>query len=245
MTNLATQSLMILFNICLCSPIGLNDFRKLVIWNVGQGSWSTLRQGQTCYHFDAGGEKAPLRKIAAFCENRKNILFLSHDDFDHIRYSGWLAHRLKACWSVQIQLKKIFRRVKTPPPTCTEQDFDSLLIYAPAPELVLTQKNANLQSLVYISNHVLFPGDAPATSERIWNSNPQISSVRYLILGHHGSRTSTSQELLAKISDLKMAFASARRHRYGHPHAETLWRLRQHHTPVLTSEDWGNIELRL
>lgn len=241
MTNWKSQILLIFFSISLCSPIGPNDFQTLIIWNVGQGSWSTLRHGSTCFHFDAGGETAPLRQIAAFCEKRKNILFLSHDDFDHIRYAGWLARQLKSCWAISPRLQIFFQRLKNPPPLCADSNLEPLLIHAPSRR----QRFANLQSLVYISNRILFPGDAPSASEKLWRLHPQVASVRYLLLGHHGSRTSSSEELLEKTLELKMAFASSRRRRYGHPHAETLWRLQRHRVPILSTEDWGHIELRL
>lgn len=57
---------------------------KLVVWNIGQGQWVTLIKNENCFHFDAGGEKFPWRKIEFYCGSRNNYFFFSHWDFDHI-----------------------------------------------------------------------------------------------------------------------------------------------------------------
>lgn len=68
-----------------------------------------------------------------------------------------------------------------------------------------------------------------------------LKSVRVLALGHHGSRTSTSKDLLKELPNLKLAIASARKRRYGHPHRETVEALGKFKVPILSTEDWGNI----
>jgi competence protein ComEC len=40
---------------------------------------------------------------------------------------------------------------------------------------------------------------------------------------------------------LRVAVASARERRYGHPHQETELILRKFRVPLLRTEDWGNI----
>jgi competence protein ComEC len=87
----------------------------------------------------------------------------------------------------------------------------------------------------------LIPGDSTAPQEKIWSYHGNMQKTGFLLLGHHGSRTSTSEELLSQLPHLKVAIASARFARYGHPHLEVVRRLKKYHVALLKTEDWGNL----
>ena len=53
------------------------------------------------------------------------------------------------------------------------------------------------------------------------------------------------QALLRKAASLRMAIASAREARYGHPHTLVKRKVRQRRVPLLRTEDWGTIHLEL
>ncbi|WP_413584632.1 ComEC/Rec2 family competence protein [Bdellovibrio sp. HCB274] len=101
--------------------------------------------------------------------------------------------------------------------------------------------DTNAASQVVAFKRFLFPGDSPIKAESLWQGLPWVTNARVLVLGHHGSRTSTSEELLDHLPVLKMAIASARWERYKHPHAEVIYRLKKRQIPLLKTEDWGNI----
>ena len=84
------------------------------------------------------------------------------------------------------------------------------------------------------------PGDSPTKMEKKW-ANQINERVEVLILGHHGAKNSTSEFLLNKLTDLKVAISSAREKRYGHPTMEVKNRLRKNQIPLLKTEDWGNL----
>lgn len=102
-------------------------------------------------------------------------------------------------------------------------------------------KRSNDASQIFLSQKFLFPGDSPARLEKIWIHRIPKDQPQILILGHHGSKTSTSDELLEHFSSLKIAVASSRMKKYGHPHPETLRKLRKRKIPILLTEEWGNI----
>jgi len=65
--------------------------------------------------------------------------------------------------------------------------------------------------------------------------------VDYLKLGHHGSKTATSNELLDVIKP-KIGFISAGvNNRYGHPNKETIERLQRHQVEYLNTAEYGMI----
>ena len=108
----------------------------------------------------------------------------------------------------------------------------------------------NSKSWVYSFAGVLIPGDSPKKSELQWIRNlPNQSLKRHqiygLILGHHGSKTSSSEELLNKLPHLKWAVASAREEKYHHPHPSVRARLKAKKIPLLRTEDWGHIKFQV
>lgn len=214
----------------------------LVVWNVGQGQWLTWIGPDRCTHFDMGGERPPPSSLQFFCRDRANQLWLSHGDWDHMSFVQ--GHRWPGLCLLsprpQVHSLAKAKRLKTLS-RCLAAERPKSLLSLWEPEV--THTSANASSAVVQFGPVLIPGDSPASEEKKWAHRTLIHS-RILILGHHGSRTSTSEFLLQQAPQLRQGVASARRRRYGHPHRETLARLRAHAVAPLTTEDWGHIAIR-
>ena len=86
----------------------------------------------------------------------------------------------------------------------------------------------------------LITGDMPASSERALLRFAQLPKVDLLVAGHHGSRYSTSEELLAALEPA-IAIISVGRNSYGHPSGETLGRLDDFGVPYLRTDEQGSI----
>ncbi len=218
-----------------------------VVWNIGQGQWVTHILTEDCIHYDIGGElgtykniQQPLKKS---CGRKQNIIFLSHWDFDHYFNLTYVAKNFRnVCWASRPNLIK---------QNVSVQKIINLNITACSNTWSLHEKSkswhplngktSNDFSIVSREQQYLMPGDSPVKQESKWDRQMNLNGVRVLILGHHGSRTSTGNDLLRHLPELKMAVASARSQKYGHPHLETLLRLRKNKTPVLKTEDWGSI----
>jgi len=233
-----------------CSPSWLQkDFpvgSYWIVWNVGQGQWSTLVDEKNCYHFDMGGEKSPLNKVRRLCRDKNNILSLSHWDWDHVSFALKAQKVLpNACLQVPPLGKtsaykmKILRAYQ--PCSSFSTATETLRELTHFHDADFKKKTNDLSHVLLVKERILIPGDSPARQESLWSSEVGIQKTRFLLLGHHGSRTSTSEELLLKLPLLKTAVASARLARYGHPHQEVVRRLQKYHVPLLKTEDWGNI----
>lgn len=216
-----------------------------VIWNVGQGQWATAITAKRCLHFDMGGEFFPWKKIISRCQDKQNFVFLSHWDWDHIgalsRVSSEhnpFSHFCIALPPLGLSSKRKMNLLK-PWNRCSNTDWSEDTKFWTAP----SDSSANAQSHVILFHDILLPGDSPKTQEKIWRHQPWISQARVLLLGHHGSQTSTSEELLRTIPQLKLSISSARWARYHHPHSSVELRLRQAKVPLLKTEDWGHIWL--
>ncbi len=231
----------------LCSPVILAPEVKnqLVIWNVGQGQFATYVIGDSCLHFDMGGERMDAPSVRRHCGTKSNAAFFSHWDWDHINFFG-LARRLlpNLCVSLAPGGKtdspvklKMFEHAAI----CSEK-------FALVRELEFAKrkgiKSNQMSRVLVIDGWILIPGDSTSAEERYW-ADKVPSSVRLLMLGHHGSRTSTSKKLMSRLRRLQVAVATARTKRYGHPHREVVYRVRKNKTPVLKTEDWGNLHFEL
>jgi competence protein ComEC len=220
-----------------------------IVWNVGQGLWTTWVSGNECWHFDMGGEYKILPRVFAKCQNSLNRIYLSHWDFDHI---GFLKEVKKKSWALCLAQEpggkptpakfKLIEGLKA----CPNQASVKLLWDSPhkdqALKISLKNRSNNHDSHVFEIKpaQVLVTGDSTVDEEKIWSTkvSPQI---RGLVLGHHGSRTSSSDELLSRLPQLRWAVASQRFARYGHPHQEVVARLRKRKIPLLRTEDWGTL----
>jgi competence protein ComEC len=216
-----------------------------VVWNVGQGQWTTLRSEKYCDHFDFGGEFKISTIVLRYCTNRTHRLHLSHWDQDHMSYlKDLLKSKVKLCHGNTPLGKPSERKLQywNQVETCSEKFYHD--IYLGNPSIKAT---TNQQSQVVSVHNILIPGDSTKKDEKIWGIQTAevLSKISGLVLGHHGSRTSTSDILIANLPHLRWVIASARKARFGHPHAETLLRLQKNKTPILLTEEWGSIEFRL
>lgn len=217
--------------------------RYLVIWNIGQGQWVTAINDATCFHFDTGGEFFPWKKLKKFCGNQENQISLSHWDSDHINGLKSWPRIWNTCLAIRPLGKSSVKKTQLLSHFADCAPGADLFIKTRAWHPSVITKDTNNNSHVIKFENVLLPGDSPQQQERIWKDTPWMKDSKILVLGHHGSKTSTSAELLASLPNLRLAIASARWARYKHPHPATLAVLRRYRIPLLRTEDWGNIWL--
>lgn len=112
--------------------------------------------------------------------------------------------------------------------------------------------NASVVVKVYSTqvdgNTFLFTGDCETECEHkilseYVGSNELMADV--LKVGHHGSRTSTSIEFLNAVNPVTAIIQSARDNKFGHPHAETLEKLKTANVKVLRNDELGTIKVLL
>jgi competence protein ComEC len=212
-----------------------------VVRYVGQGLWTTRVQNDTCQHFDFGGEVFQSYKLKkqfiSQCYNKLNVLHLSHADWDHFAFLELIVQNSKkVCWAVRPPepLKKEPYRI----PYCLENSSQILFYDSQS-------SNRNDRSIIQQSLGFLIPGDSSIKMEKKWSHRLKSSnqSIKYLLLGHHGSRTATGDDLLRHLPELQLAIASARFQKYRHPHVQTTKKLREHKVPLIKTEDWGDIRI--
>ncbi|HEV7424523.1 MAG TPA: ComEC/Rec2 family competence protein [Candidatus Paceibacterota bacterium] len=100
--------------------------------------------------------------------------------------------------------------------------------------------------LFYGKTSVMLTGDATALTEKIVLSENSATQVQSTILkvGHHGSRTSTSRELVQAVAPTYAMISDGRNNKYGHPHQETLDTLVSFGAKILRTDLLGTIVMK-
>ncbi|MCB0362362.1 MAG: hydrolase [Bdellovibrionales bacterium] len=239
----------LLVTIILLSPSLLHrdPFSKWILWNVGQGQFLTLSKPKNCWHFDLGGERAPWPEILNECQYKENRISISHWDWDHLSLLNLIRQKIQnTCLDYgppgpppSPKKARILKRIphcKTPH---TEVSWTEIRWTGPPP------KTSNGLSRVFYDRHskLLIPGDSPQKQELSWSTQNRlvIAPTQFLILGHHGSQSSSSKTLLNHLPHLKLGLVSARKKRYGHPHRKISQRFQKLGIPLIQTEYWGHI----
>lgn len=222
------------------------EAHQLVVWNVGQGQWVSEITDELCIHYDIGGEYNLISQVLRKCLKKKNFILLSHWDWDHINWAPKFAVKLpqvclleRPTGKPKANKEKHLASIRL----CSENEKILLLKYVRkihSPDARLKQSNDLSSVFESRLSKTLIPGDSSARQEHQWKKNISPSS-QILILGHHGSKTSSSNGLLQYLPNLRIAIASARQKRYGHPHSLVTNRLKRKKIPLLRTEDWGHL----
>ncbi len=87
----------------------------------------------------------------------------------------------------------------------------------------------------------LFTGDMEEEMEKkVIEKYPSLQ-IDILKVGHHGSKSSTSEELLKQIQPEMAIISVGEKNRYGHPKQEVLTRLQKHSVQILRTDQHGAI----
>lgn len=105
-----------------------------------------------------------------------------------------------------------------------------------------TNTSSIVLRLTYGEKSFLLTGDSPSSIEGYLTKTygKGIKST-VLKLGHHGSRTSSSQEFLGFVDPEHVIISAGEDNKYGHPHKEVVDRLAAMNIPSLSTIDRGTI----
>lgn len=126
--------------------------------------------------------------------------------------------------------------------TSKNQTF-TLTCIAPSEDYVGETGNAAsmVLDLQYEAFHMLFTGDLEGKGESQLIQDNMLTSYNILKVAHHGSKNSSSEDLLQKITPSVAVISSGIRNRYGHPHQETLDRLTKMGCSIYNTQQNGAI----
>ena len=98
--------------------------------------------------------------------------------------------------------------------------------------------------LVYGNNSFLLTGDMEDNLESFLLSFGGSIKSDVLKIGHHGSKTSTSEKFLGLVNPELAIISAGKNNKYGHPHQEVTERLSVFEIPILRTDEKGAIIIK-
>lgn len=123
-----------------------------------------------------------------------------------------------------------------------------LKILHPQNELITNNplnNNAIVVKLIYNKFTMLFTGDIEKEAEELIIKNNINLKANILKVGHHGSKTSTTEEFLQKVSPDIALIGVGENNIFGHPNEEVLKRLKELKTKIYRTDKMGEIGIKV
>lgn len=212
---------------------------KVVMISVGQGDCFLIRQpfDRGNILIDTGGlEYRDVAKETVipylYSEGIRSLdaVFISHDDFDHCGALPSLMNH----FSVQEVIYDF-----------EEKTIGDLTFYNLALDKAYFDKN-DRSTVIYVTINklnYLFTGDISEVAEKDLYQTYGSLDVDVLKVGHHGSGTSTSKELLMMCRPKIALISVGENNFYGHPHPDVLQRLKDYGVTVYRSDRDGMVKI--
>ena len=227
--------------------------------NVGQGLAILVQSGGENLLYD-GGNRAHADEVVQYLKDQQvdtiDYMVSSHYDEDHL---GGLVkcldnfeveHILGSDYVHTSELFNTFMNTATAhaiiveyPSVGDTYEFGTGSFTVMAPDGISQNSNDNsvVIRLVNGNNSFMFMGDAEETSEQDMISTGMNLDCDVLSLGHHGSASSTTWDLLEASTPSWAVISCGQDNSYGHPSAETMGKLKDMDIPVFRTDDQGTI----
>ena len=235
-----------------------NEGTRITVLDVGQGQSVVITSGDYTAVVDCGGGRGYNAGAIAheylLSRGRTTIelLAITHFHADHINGIGYLLSRVHVAVVAMPEMSaspiaeeiaelaiqrgaEVIIVTETMLVPFGETD---LIIYPPVGRSGDNERG--LAVLTYGGLDALITGDMASATERSLLRYADLPPVDLLVVGHHGSRFSTSEELLSSITP-SVGAISVGRNSYGHPHPDVLLRLETYYVTVLRTDFIGNI----
>ncbi len=250
--------------LCLCLALNaswlepLQDDFRMTVLDVGQGQCILLQSGGKTFMVDCGGDSdtgtadTAAQMLLSMGISKLDGLILTHYDYDHAGAAAYLLTR--------IDTETLYL------PNCADEDgyaaalldhpnaylvdsntsiaYDQTRITLIASDFASNDNESGLCVLFQQENcDILITGDRNRYGELELLRQIALPELDVLIVGHHGSKYSTSIELL-EATRPKTAIISVGENSYGHPTQEVLDRLQQFNCEIYRTDKNGTVIFR-
>ena len=231
--------------------------------NVGQGDSILLSfpHNNGNILIDTGGNKNTnvtkkilIPYLKSFGINKLHYLVLSHGDYDHVGEAINLVNNFKVekvifnCGEyndLEKELIKVLDKKKIKYYSCIKElNIDkNKLYFLQTKEYDNENDNSNVIYTVLDGYKFMFMGDASITTEKEILDKYNLPDIDVLKVGHHGSKTSSSNELINEINPKYSIISVGKNNCYGHPNKEVLNNLNK--SKIYRTDQDGSIMFKI
>lgn len=246
--------------LCLCLLLSWAEVDReecrVTVLDVGQGQSILIQTEGRTFLVDCGGDREEdtadviLGTLLRQGIHRLDGIILTHYDYDHAGALELLLTRVQTDLLIAPDTVNAGSFPQVDGTVCYINDTVELTVgtakmtvYGP---IYSGSSNENSLCILFETENcdILITGDRSAFGERMLMRNTDLPDVDLLIAGHHGSRDSTSEELLQVVKPETVIISAGKGNRYGHPHQELLDRLAQFGCTALRTDLQGTIIYR-
>ncbi len=267
--SVSIRALLVLLVLCLllvsCAPIfplEEDAVLRVVFLDVGQGDSILLQTREGNILIDAGPESAQAnlcRKLRDYGVEHLKLAIFTHPDEDHIGGADGVLAQIptdEVWFSVTDASGESYTAlmdavgIRQTRVTCVAAGdyykLGDLLLSVLSPKADVASSSNDTSIVLKMTcgtASALFVGDAGVEVERelVASLHPDALRCDLYKVGHHGSYSSTSEELLEVIQPTWGVISCSADNTYGHPHGEILDRLREYDIQVLRTDRLGDI----
>lgn len=234
---------------------------KVLFLDVGQGASQLLvsPNGKTML-IDAGDndkEQLMLDYMKKYGITKLDIIIGTHPDADHIGgldkvidhldigkvYLPKASSNTKTYESLLTSIKQKGLKVTTAK-AGVKLDWDpdvQVEMLAPVKSYKDNNNNSAVVRLTHGANAILLTGDAESESEQDMIASKAELSADLMLVGHHGSNSSTTAAFLNKVKPKAAVIQVGKGNKYGHPKEKVLQRLEKQGVKVYRNDEQGTI----
>ena len=258
---------------CSCAVIGLcisltaswaqplADECRVTVLDVGQGQCILLQSEGKTFMVDCGGDSdTQAADIAAKALLSQGVyqldgLILTHYDSDHAAGAAYLLSRIPAdmlylpnCADADgtvsaLQSAHSGQQLVVDRDTCITFGGTTITLFPSRSDL--SDNESGLCVLFQTENcDILITGDRSAAGERELMRHIELPELEVLIVGHHGSKYSTSLALLEQTSPEVAIISVGQDNPFGHPTEETIQRLQEAGCEIYRTDLHGKVVYR-
>ncbi|KKP88340.1 MAG: Beta-lactamase domain-containing protein [Berkelbacteria bacterium GW2011_GWA2_35_9] len=246
--------------------ISADNLLRVYTLNVGQGDAILISKNHFQLLIDTGRGKTTYSRVKQylpFNDNKIELLILSHLDSDHIGGAKYIIDKIAVdeIWTLnwqketetvkelknKVEEKKILTKfVRAGEKKIIQTEEGEINIKLINPEEYILESEGNNSSIVVKINYdeldLLLTGDLENEGEKKLLEKNIDLQAEILKVGHHGSKSSTSQEFIGKIKP-EVSLISVGKNSYGHPSQNILDRLKSINSKIYRTDESGTIEI--
>lgn len=244
----------------------------LMFLDVGQGDSILIHSKDKTMVVDTGGVMNYSREKWQERKNKKSLtnyvtipvlkklgirkidyLVLTHGDFDHMGEALKLIkqYRVEDIYLNQgnfnLLEKKVIKKYRHVYQIREKEEIvlGNINIVQINKEFSDENDSSSILLMYYKNKKILLAGDASKKSEEYILNKYNIGKIDVLKIGHHGSKTSTSDELLKELRPSLAIISCGKNNRFNHPHQETIDKLKKYKIKYLRTDISGTIRIDL